>query len=47
MDDPTLHASSTSGSVGLYGASSEIPDSITKEKALIEIVDVFTMLNYD
>ena len=29
--DPKLHAKSTSGSVGLYGASGEIPDTATKE----------------
>ncbi|KRX02205.1 Pyridoxal phosphate-dependent transferase [Pseudocohnilembus persalinus] len=43
-EDPTLHANSTSGSVGLYGASGEIPDSITKEKVLMQIVDTFTTL---
>lgn len=42
-----MHAKSTSGSVGLYGASGEIPDSATREKVLSNIVDCFTKLRYD
>lgn len=45
VEDPCLHAKSTSGSVGLYGASGEIPDKTTRSKVLNEIVDTFNMLS--
>ncbi|KRX02515.1 Pyridoxal phosphate-dependent transferase [Pseudocohnilembus persalinus] len=42
--NPKLHAKSKSGTVGVYGASGQIPDNALKADVLREMIDVFTRL---